>query len=309
LALIVAMALAGGSALAQPVDDATRQAARTLAEAGLIHFDEGRFEAALAKFNAAAQLLPTPTLSVMSARCLAKLGRLTEASNRYREAIDMPLGPDAPQLFKDIKVDARKELDALAPRFARLEIAVGAGAAPVEVQLDGKPVPASSLGTRLPLDPGVHQIEIQRGAERRTEEVNLHEGESRRIEASPPTPPPPPAPGDPGATQRTLGFIGLGVGGAGLVAFGVAGSLALVKNGELADACDMKRQCPHGAADTLATYNTLRTISTAGIIVGVVGVAAGSLLVALAPKQAPQAARVRVLPSLGLGSVGVTGTF
>ncbi len=309
--LVLAMALASARAPAQPaVDDATRQAARTLADAGLNHFDAGRFDAALAKFDAAAQLLPTPTLRVMSARCLAKLGRLTEATARYREAIDMPLPPDAPQLFKDAKVDAQKERDALASRFASVEIIGGDDAARVEVQLDGKPVLASSFGTKLPLDPGVHRIEIRRGGESKTEEVKLAEGESRRIEASPTAaPPPPPPPPTPGATQRALGFVGLAVGGAGLVAFGVAGGLALGKKGELDTVCDDQRRCPTSTADTRATYDTLRSIATAGFIAGGVGIAGGALLLATAPKPEPKAAGVKITPWLGLGSVGVTGTF
>jgi hypothetical protein len=65
-----------------------------------------------------------------------------------------------------------------------------------------------------------------------------------------------------------------------------------------------KREAKHDEVDD---YNSLRPISTAGFVVGGVGVAGGLTLLLTAPKRPETEAHVS--PWLGLGSAGVSGRF
>ena len=65
------VALAPASARAQAVDDATRNAARRLAESGVESYQHGDYEKAVDQLNRAYSLLRVPTIGVWSARALA----------------------------------------------------------------------------------------------------------------------------------------------------------------------------------------------------------------------------------------------
>jgi hypothetical protein len=61
----------------------------------------------------------------------------------------------------------------------------------------------------------------------------------------------------------------------------------------------------------VSSYNTSRHVSTAGFILGGIGVAAGAVLFATAPKGAPRRASgaPSIAPFIGVGSAGVSGSF
>ena len=56
------------------------------------------------------------------------------------------------------------------------------------------------------------------------------------------------------------------------------------------------------------TYNSLRVVSTAGFIVGGVGLMVGGTLVYFTPHTA-RVGRQRLIPWLGIGSAGISGAF
>src|SRR5262245_48814497 len=97
---------ARGALAAGPDDAQARITARRLGAEAVKLYDTGYYVAALEKFDAASSLLPTPTLSLYSARCLVKLGRLVEASERYLTATRMTLDKNAPSVMLRAQVDA-----------------------------------------------------------------------------------------------------------------------------------------------------------------------------------------------------------
>ena len=106
-------------ALAQPLpeDSATRLAARQLAQEGGELFDEGRFAEAQERLRRAHALYPAPTIAVLEAKALLKLGRLVEASDRYQVAERFQLAEDSPEAFAQAVQEARAELDQLGKRL------------------------------------------------------------------------------------------------------------------------------------------------------------------------------------------------
>ncbi len=101
-----------GPAAPQDADEATRNAARKIAEEGLSLFQGGQYAEALDRFERAGALVRAPTMGLMAGRSLVKLGRLVEASERFLAVTRMTLAKDASDAFRKAQVDAGKEREA-----------------------------------------------------------------------------------------------------------------------------------------------------------------------------------------------------
>src|SRR3954468_13501151 len=92
-AALAALLLSAAPAFAAPPESAdaaaARSTARKLGQEAVKLFENSEWAAALEKFNTADSLVPTPTLGLYAARCLVKLDRLVEASERYLEVTRM----------------------------------------------------------------------------------------------------------------------------------------------------------------------------------------------------------------------------
>jgi hypothetical protein len=89
-------------------------------------------------------------------------------------------------------------------------------------------------------------------------------------------------------SQRTLGWVGVGVGAAGLALGATTGVLVAAKHGDLNTKCPVDNNCDGQHNSEVATYNTMRTLSTVGFVVGGVAAAAGVTLLLTAPKTPAQ---------------------
>jgi hypothetical protein len=310
---------------AEPVDDATKNAARDLALRAAQAYEAGDHATAQDLFHRAYALVPAPTLSLREARALEKLGRLVEAVEAYVRTTRTRVNPNDPEVFQQSVREAQDELAQLRPRVPRLKIAVeGADTSQLTVTVDGKPLRRELVGVEAPIDPGTHAIEATtaNGAGA-SQSVTLKEGESQsvvlRLEAgqAPVTAPTAeaagsastPAAADAGGSrwQRTWAIVSFGVGGAGLGVGVITGLMASSRHSRAEDGCPENR-CVAGspAADDVDAFRSLRTVSTVGYVVAAVGVAAGTTLLLTAPKERESG---WVSPYLGPGAAGVTGAF
>lgn len=316
LTLVAITALAGSAhAQAPGPSDTERAAARDMGEKAVAAYQAGDYEKAYDLFTRAHAIVGLTTTGLYLARCLVKLDRFVEASERYVEIARIALPDDAQPLHVEAKATAQKEREALLPRIPKLRIALDEpDAADVEVTLDGVEVPKALLGVSRPVDPGEHVVAAVRGDIRREERVVLAEGQSRDITLAvkitanrEPQPPRPETPNgdDDSDLLQTLGWIAIGVGGAGLVVGAVTGGLAIDKRSSLDKACTDKQCTPEFHPD-VDSYQTLRIVSGAGLIAGGVLAAAGIVLLIVAP-DAPTEASVslRVSPA----SLAIRGTF
>ena len=321
---------------AEPVDDATRNSARQLGEEAKELFDRGDFAGALDKYQRADALVHVPTLGVRIARTLVKLGRLNEAAERYLAVTRMDLAEGALPVHKEAKENAEAERAALMPRIPGLVVKLDGPAAAV-VSLDGAVLPPALYGVRRATDPGPHRLEARNGSEVVTREITLAEGQTLPIDlklsslappvalvapAEPLAPSVPvrpvdplPAPGEGSwRARRAAGFVGLGLGGAGLVAGAVAGALLFSRKSDLeAKGCSSDLACPAKQANgadlggAVDSYNRQRAASS-GLLIGGLAVAGVGLTLVLTAKQpaAPgPTAKVFVTPSGG----GLAGVF
>lgn len=329
LTVACVLTLAVPATAAEPTA-ADRATARALAREGFEALKTDDFVTAEDRFRRADALVHAPTLVVDHARALVGLGRLVEAHERYSLVLREGVSPNAAWPWKRAYADAQKEIEVIKQRLAWLTIEV-AGPTEPQVTVDGKPIPAAAVGVRRATDPGERTIKAAaHGFYPKEQTVILGEGAEQTVrfelEAMPPeevaaetpsedeaTPSertqaaaPPAAP----ASDDTLAYVALGVGGAGLVAWGVSGAFFLKEHSTLKRECT-NDECLPDQQQHKDRYETLGWISGASLAVGIAGVAAGvSLLLLNEPStEQAQASTVRVAPYFAGSSVGVTGNF
>ena len=112
------------------------------------------------------------------------------------------------------------------------------------------------------------------------------------------------------STQRTLGWVALGVGAAGTATFAITGGLALSNRNKLdnSESCDTNtHHCTNREWDVNA-YNRTKTAATVAFPIGVVGLGTGLTLLLTAPSSKTQET-AGVHPWFGIGSAGLEGRF
>jgi len=331
LACLLAVGLAVSPARAQ--DDATKNAARELAAQAAHAMESGDFTAAQDLYGRAFALVAAPTLSVRQAHALEKAGRWVEALEAYVRTTRVPLDDSSPEVFREAVAQAQAELIALRPRVPRLKLEVR-GADPkskgLKVTLDGHPFSNALIGVESPIDPGNHEIVATDDAGHSDKRRFMAaEGQKSAVslvlpegpEEAPAAPPPEvvpavapvsqrdrtPAPDEPPSSARqTWSFVALGAGVAGLGVGVVTGLMANSEHKTAEDECPSGR-CVEGSsgAEALDAFRSLRTVSTIGYVVGVVGIGTGVTLWLTRPKSE----RASVGVFVGTGSAGVRGSF
>lgn len=310
--------------------DAERSAARRVGYEGVQAYESGDIGTAVDKLGRAFQLVRMPTVGLWYARALAKSGKLVEASERYAEVARLEVTEGKVKEQKQAQADAANELEALKPRIPNVTLSVAGAAQGCEVILDGNVVPMSMLDIAAPINPGAHHVQAKQGGEVVERDFTVGEGETKamtltlkstKLAALEPTKAPRAEArshsSDDGSssksksnasTQGTIGWVTLGVGAAATVVGTVAGILVLSKRSQLdsSDNCDKSRAaCDTVEHDRINSYNQMRTVSTIGFIGGAVGLAVGTTLLITRPKPKEPG----MSAWLGIGSVGITGSF
>lgn len=321
LALACCLAVAAPAAAQSAAD---KETARSLMDQGNDLRDHGDLKGALARFEAANQIMHVPTTALEVARTRALLGLLVEARDTLAQIMSSVPTPREPAQFRQARAQAQTldaELEARVPTVTVTVSGAAEGAA-VNLSVDGVAVPSAVIGLPRRINPGHHVMIATTSTSEGRAEVDLKEGEKQDVSivlaatakpATTPTTtteeeaPPPPAPE--AHRSYALPIVLFSIGGAGLIAGGVTGALMLAKQSDLSTSCP-NHVCPPSQYGQLDTANMLAMVSTVAFIAGGVGVAAG--LVALlvgkpSAPAAPQAASIE--PWLGFGSAGVRGTF
>ena len=316
-----ALALMTTTASADPVDPAARSTARKLGQEALKLYDAGKYAAALEKLNTADSLVPTPTLGLYAARCLVKLGRLVEASERYLDVTRMQVDRQAPAVMRKAQAEAVLERDKLLPTIPTLDVRLeGPRGDGVEITVDDKPLLPGLLGEKRPVNPGDHRATVKRADAQVTGAVTVAAGGSAQIVLT--LPPLPPKPEMRTPPLRIAGWVGFGLGAAGATLGAVNGLIAIAQQQSLVAECAAGRSyCPTSAAGTIAAYNVTSKLTTVGLVTGLAGLGFGIPVLVLTPNSEwvnpdgsaappPRAEpKVSVLPWIGPGGVGISGSF
>ncbi len=313
-----------------------RATARSLAQEGYAALTKKDYAAAEDRFRRADELVHAPTLVVDRARALVGLERFGDAYTAFQSVIAEEVPAKAPAVWKRARKTAEQEIEAVKPHVAWLTIRVTGPSAPTEphVEIDGQPLPASSLGQRLPANSGERLIAASaEGFIPKQLKQTLTEGAEVALvldllpEPKPEpvvvvVPPPAPNPTEQeterrGKRNRTLSYVAFGVAGVGLAVGATTGVLWLKARSDIKSSCG-SLSC-EASTDSEASryedqqqrYNTFGTISAISFAVGVAGAATGITLILLEPKPNSdgKATVAHVAPYFAGTSLGVRGAF
>jgi tetratricopeptide (TPR) repeat protein len=171
-----------------------RADARSDARAKLVQGGEflksGQFEEALARFQEAYRLVPSPKIQYNFGLAYRGLGRKADALDAFERFLN-----EAPDASKETRQNAARERSQLTAQITLLEVKVDLAGA--EVFVDGR---SYGVGRTTPiyLDPGPHQLMVEKAGEgpAYTERINATAGQRitvmARLIRGPSTQPPPP---------------------------------------------------------------------------------------------------------------------
>lgn len=309
------IAAAAGDARAGEPSEGGSAAAEALFQEGRKLMDAKRYGEACPKLVASHKLAPAVGTLLNVADCYERAGQLASAWARFHEAIALAQRLGRP----DREKTAKERADKLEPRLIKLTIS--AREAGVEVKLDGNVLDPTVLGTPVPVDPGKHTVDASAKGKKpfattvdvsdraRSPSVEIPALQADAEAKSGPTPPadthPPDASTSDGSTQRVIGVVGMGLGGAGLVVGSIFGLRTSSKWSETKDHCT-GLDCDRTGVELAADAKNAGTVSTISFIAGGVLLVGGAVLFFTAP-SAPKKNDVTV--GLGVGNVTVRGSF
>jgi hypothetical protein len=316
LLIVVLTALAAAPALAQaPVENPRAvEEARTRFQAGVQLFHEGSFDAALAEFRKAYQLVPTYRVLYNIAQVQFELHNYVEALKTFRQY----LAEGGAEVPADRRGQVEGEIQKLERRVSLLEVVVDVDGA--DILVDDVPVGISPLRLPIMVNAGVRRITATRpgrvttarsltvaGGDRVRVELSLPEVVTARAPEQALAPVPATAPR--ADRPRTKMWVAMAV----TAALGVgAGTMALVT-----------RQAKHDFDDQLRSFPTTKEavdrarhhmVVDAAITDGLAGAAllAAGFTVYFAVSHGsdePEARHAQIHVAPALGGVTVFGSF
>lgn len=302
-----ALALLLSTAQADAQNSAASAAAEKLFREGKSLSAAAKYDDAIAKFRASQELEPSVGVLLSLGDAYRALGKVASAWSAYVSATDLA------RARGDSRVaDAEQRAADVSARVARLTIRL---AVPIDVSVsdNGLTLPAASLGSSLPVDPGPHVI-VATAKGRRTFRAteDLVEGRSSEVlvpvlerdEPSPVTAPE----ADRSSTRRTLVPILLIGGGITTVAGLVFGAFAVSKWSSVTTACP-ERQCDtaterESARGDARSAQGFATVSTVAVAVGTIALGTGLVLHLTAPSKT-----LALSTTVGVRTIAIGGSF
>ncbi len=321
----ISWALCGQLLIALPAHGAPTPAEKAAAEA---LFDEGtalmeakNFSAACAKFEASGAIEAGLGVKLWLADCYDRVGRSASAWALFTEAAAL-----AHQSGQDDRERAASErATELEARLSRLELKVPSEGLPegLVVMLNGVETPRASLGSALPVDPGVQRVSLRAPG---YHPVNLES----EVPAGPATvsldlpvlkPAPrsthrtlsraPVKPPEPGSTQRTLGYT---IGTLGLLSIGGGSFLAYRAHSLNEDSrahclVEEPNACSAEGASLRDQARNFGNVATGVLVAGGALTATGIVLLLTAPSRSEEKTKVGFTLTPHGGSLAATGRF
>jgi hypothetical protein len=294
-----------------------REQAQSLFKKGRILFQRERYDEAIVQFRASHDIVASPNTRLLIARCLRESGKLVEAYVEFgRTAIEAEeLEQGDPRYARAARAGAA-ERKALEPELGFVSITiVNAGPESVLHVADEKikrvawnePIPVMPGDVHISIEsPGYlpanetvvvkagHPIEVTIDA-RANPVRGAHEDSSpdAKVDASASTQ---------GRNLRPYAYVAGGIGVAGLATFTIAGLMARSSFNDLEESC--QGSCPPDRQDDIDSGRSKQTIANVGLVIGVVGLAAGTTLYFMSDDE-PDGTRAGLVVSPGW--IGVKG--
>ncbi len=332
--LVVVMAAGAWASSARAQDLA---AAEALFREGRELMQKGDLAAGCAKLAESQRLDPSSGTLLNLASCHEQQGKLATAWAEYLAAARLAQTQGRPERVEE----AKRRAGLIEPKLSYLTVR---SAQPVEGQELRRGGVVITPGSRLPTDPGSHQIVVSApGYQTVTLEVKIGTPSDEQVLEVPPLvkaeqPPKAGSTAAPPAASGAARLSGAGassppqldeggaswwpyaIGGTGVVLTGVGaafGVMALGSYADAEDACPKRTACSPSAMELRSRADVRANIANVGLGLGLVGVGVGAyLLLTSEPSAAPSSAarrraapggwaRYEVLPLLERTSAGV----
>lgn len=281
---------------------AEKDAAKKLYEEAAREVEQGQYQSACAKFSEALFLTPGHIRTAISlGSCMDKWGKTASAMKHYADA--RTWSRDQGKNDKVTEIDTL--ISALAPRLSRLTITVSPEASKFEgftVRRGDETIPDSEWSEAQVIDPGAYEVSaMAKGQPTWKTKIVLEIGQTQSITIEPEW-----------STSKnsfvpTLGFLGLGVGGATAITGGILGGLAISKYNESTRnyLCNEQNQCIRAGYDLRLQAQQLGNASTGLLIAGGI-LAAGGLTLVLLSREPAKDSVAMIRPKIAIHPGGVT---
>lgn len=295
---ILALLVAPNSAHAQGASDSER--AQALFDEARALMQGGKYPEACEKFAQSQALDPGGGTILNLGMCRKREGRTGTAFKVLTDALSRARADGR----SDRTTTAERELAELAPTLSRLTVQLAAGAAAPDllVELDGAPLDPNSFGQSLPLDPGVHRLEVSRpGYQPWTSQITVGPVADLQAVTVPPLSPVTPAPipvaiapsatspapapksspaselpRSEGSSSKVLGFALVSTGSVALAAGGYFGIRALSSKASSNEHWNGTSCTAPSCVDDWNDAKGAAHLSTIGIGIGIAAIGAGA---------------------------------
>ncbi len=293
-----------------------REQAQSLFEKGHQLFQAKKYPEALTEFRASFDIVASPNTHLFMARCLREMGRLVEAYVELgRTAVEAKELAVEDSRYGKAADSATAERNDLARQLGFVSITIDHATDATTLKVAGEEVRRAGWSEPIPALPGAVTIRVETppGAPiERTVTVAAGARESVTIDASPGAANAAPSVGSAStaasrrAPLRTAGYVSAAVGVLGLATFTVAGLSARSTYNSLQAECG--GPCPASHQSDIDSGRTKQAIANVGLVIGVVGVAAGATLIFLGG-SADKPNEPHTALSVGPGTFSLAGTF
>lgn len=320
LALLPGIAAATGVSpgSATPVQ---REQAQSKFSKGKELFAQKKYAEALPEFQGSLEIVASPNARLYVARCYRELGRLVAAYVEFGRT-EVEAKELAPQDSRYVKTgeSAQAERKEIEPKLGFVTVTVQNATDATTLKIGGEEVRRAGWNEPAPAMSGMSEVVVETpGREPVKKTVTLAPGEKTAItidatsgaETSSGTTTTPPGsggekPASEGRDYRTYAYIAGGVGAAGLLTFGIFGAMAASRWSDVQKECGAG-PCPESKRDLVEGGQTQQRIANVGLVIGIVGVAAGVTLFVLSkPKKPTEGTTTAVI---GPSFIGLTGSF
>jgi hypothetical protein len=339
LTLVAVVTSSSTIAHAQSKEDLTK--ADALFNAAKALLDAKQYTDACTKFAESKRLAPGLGVTLYLADCYERIGRTASAWTEFRAAEG--LARARRDARADVARDRAQELEAKLDRLT-VTVAPTIPRAGLRLLLDGAPLQPEEWGLAMAVDPGEHAVVVSSpdhpnrtlvarvGPDAPTTTVHIESLEEPAPQSPPPmASPPPPAPpalslptpepppqeaaaGPPTSPQRWIGIV---VGGVGVVGIALGSAFGLTAKSKLDQSnsgsnppCDPSNHCNSDGLSLRQSSGDAATVSTVAFVAGGVAMAGGIVLYFTAPRGAPRSAwTLRPAPIAGGGGALVGTTF
>ncbi len=152
--------------------------ARQLFTEGVDHARAGQWPLAVAAFEAAYAIAPRPTVLFNLAAAQKRTGKLLASNANFRRFVNS----EDPGISRAQLRVAQAELADVESRIPRLRIEIAGLKDGDRVMLDHTRIYPDELGRELWIDPGLHQVRVDRpGGDQQQRAIEVHEGQVRLL--------------------------------------------------------------------------------------------------------------------------------